>query len=305
MLRDPIPQFRTKPTGYNLPVIDGSITLSSVSARVSPLPLSPAGYRSYHLISHGSVIGRERDQCLYELGLLYAAECQCFCSMPTVICPAHMVTPLRDRLLNTSTSPSCSSGQGGAGLSMVPSSATLQVQHPGVGICLSLGPHLVPVPTEVPCQQLNLGAGEQFGGGESHRQPDLGVGPDALLPGIAARWTPPAAHAVRACSVAKAEALHSFSPGVTTTARRWQTVRGRRRGGTRGSGKVSPLLPRPSFPHVNSNDGGGESRIAVLEHSLKPLKSGVGPHLADSFPASPGSRSTTCSDNNHSPGEGC
>ena len=47
-------------------------------------------------------------------------------------------------------------------------------------------------------------------------------------------------------------------------------VRGTRRGGTRGSGEVSPLLPRPSFPHATSDDDRGGRTIAALEHSLNP-----------------------------------
>lgn len=44
-----------------------------------------------------------------------------------------------------------------------------QIQHSGVGVFFSLGPDLVAVPTEVPGQQFDFGAGEQFGGGDAHR----------------------------------------------------------------------------------------------------------------------------------------
>jgi hypothetical protein len=67
-------------------------------------------------------------------------------------------------------------------------------------------------------------------------------------------------------------------------------MRGTRRGGTRGAGEISPLPPRPRFPHLTSNDDRWGSMIAVLEHELKPPEPGVGPHPADSLPASPGSR---------------
>jgi hypothetical protein len=50
---------------------------------------------------------------------------------------------------------------------------------------------------------------------------------------------------------------------------------------------VFPTASRPSFPHFTSNNDRGGSTIAALEHQLKPLKSGVGPHPGDSLPASP------------------
>jgi hypothetical protein len=113
--------------------------------------------------------------------------------------------------------------------------------------------------------------------------PDTARLPHAVRPVRWRGWTPPNA---------LTQHHHDDEEKVTDEAGNEAGNQAGKHPGRRGS---FPLPPQPSFPHLTSNDDRGGSTIAVLEHELKPPEPGVGPHPADSLPASQdraGSRQT-------------